>query len=364
MDAFSRFRARFPVLDQYTYLNTAAWGLLHDGLFEWRQEHDLDFLIGGSLMKMKSLPLLGETREHLGRFFNCSPLRIALCPNFSLGLNLLLEGLDPGSRVLLIEGDYPSLNWPVESRGFPKEFLQKGADLEARILQALQAGQVDVLALSLVQWIDGLLIPPDFLREVKRQYPGLLIIADATQYAGAFLLDFEASGIDVLGASGYKWLLGGNGNGFMLLSEQAESRLQVPSTGFNSAAADLGRKDDILFARRLEPGHLDTLNFGSLNFSLGLLEELGMEAVDRHNRDLSRKTREALGSLGLLDAHTARRESHSTIFNIPDPGGRYRHLKEHGVVCSPRGGGIRLSFHCYNSEDDLDKLVEVLRAGP
>ena len=93
MDEFSRFRTHFPVLDQYTYLNTAAWGLLHDGLMEWRHEHDLDYLIGGSRMKIGALSILEDTRNHLGTFFNCPPERISLVPNFSLGMNLLLEGL-------------------------------------------------------------------------------------------------------------------------------------------------------------------------------------------------------------------------------------------------------------------------------
>ncbi len=228
-------------MSAYTYLNTAAWGLLHDGLLEWRQEHDLDYLIGGSIFKIKSLSLLQETREHLGEFFNCPPVDIALCPNFSLGLNLLLEGLEPSNRVLLIEGDYPSLNWPFESRGFQVTYIPQGPDLEARILEAVER-DVDVLALSLVQWINGLLISPEFLGSLKAINPELLIIADATQYAGAFQLDFGASGIDVLGASGYKWLLGGNGNGFVMFSQAAKTRFEVRATGFNSVEADLSMK--------------------------------------------------------------------------------------------------------------------------
>jgi selenocysteine lyase/cysteine desulfurase len=364
MDHFERFRTHFPVLTQYTYLNTAAWGLLHDGLLEWRQEYDLDFLIGGSLMKMEALKVLEQTRGHLGRFFNCPADRISLCPNFSLGLNILLEGLQPRSRVLLLEGDYPSLNWPFETRDFSVKTLSHGGEPEAKILESLAEGPADVLALSLVQWVDGLLVSPKFLKDLKASHPDLIIIADATQFAGAFMLDFEDSGIDVLGASGYKWLLGGNGNGFFLFSQGAESRFGVRATGFNAVAPDLSRKHDIPFPRKLEPGHLDTLSFGSLDYSLSILETLGMEEVDRYNRELSRKVKEALGSLSLLDDTLLQRQSHSTIYNIPDPGGRYDHLKEEGIVCSFRGGGIRLSFHCYNTLNDLDRLVDVLKSGP
>ena len=364
MDDFSRFRSHFPVLGQYTYLNTAAWGLLHDDLLQWRMEHDLDYLVGGSRMKIGALSILKDTREHLGSFFNCPGERVSLVPNFSLGLNLLLEGLSGEHRVLALAGDYPSLTWPFGSRGFDVVELAAGSGLEARLSEALSESRADILAVSLVQWIDGLLLTPDFLKSIREQFPGLLIVADATQYAGAFLLDFEASGIDVLGASGYKWLLGGTGNGFMLFSEAARARFSIPTTGFNAVEADLSRKDSVPFSKRLEPGHLDTLNFGSLDFSLGLLESVGMEAIDACNRDQSDKIRRELSRLNLLPQYISERERHSTIFNIPEPGGLYAHLKAHDVICSPRGGGIRLSFHCYNTDDDLDKLLEVLKKAP
>ena len=99
------FTDQFPVLGQYIYANTAACGLLSDGLMEWRQEHDLDYLIGGSVMQMKSLSLLVETKRTLGKFFNCKPENVALVPNFSLGLNQLLEGLDANHKVLLLDSD-------------------------------------------------------------------------------------------------------------------------------------------------------------------------------------------------------------------------------------------------------------------
>jgi selenocysteine lyase/cysteine desulfurase len=89
-----------------------------------------------------------------------------------------------------------------------------------------------------------------------------------------------------------------------------------------------------------------------------------MEAIVQYNRSLSAKVQTAFGDLGMLPEFLAAQERHSTIFNIPEPGGRYAHLKANDVVCSSRGGGIRFGFHCYNTENDLDKLIEVLKSGP
>ncbi len=94
-------RKPFPVLAQYLYFNTAASGLLSEKVLEFRQDHDLDFLISGSILKEKQGKLLAQVRESVGKFFNCAPNRVALVPNFSYGFNTLLEGIDKSKKVLL-----------------------------------------------------------------------------------------------------------------------------------------------------------------------------------------------------------------------------------------------------------------------
>src|SRR5690606_34964378 len=115
---------------------------------------------------------------------------------------------------LLLKEDYPSLNWPFETRGFPREYVEIDENLEEKIRDRVKGGKIDVLALSLVQWVNGVMIDLEFLRQLKEEFPQLLILADGTQYLGMEEFDFGASGIDILGASAYKWLLAGYGNGF------------------------------------------------------------------------------------------------------------------------------------------------------
>ena len=356
MNDFEGFRSQFPALKEKTYLNTAAWGLLHPEVHQWRQAHDNGFLQRGSAYKMEAAEILDKTRRRIAESFNASEHQVALAPNFSLGLNLLLEGLPPGSRILIPEDEYPSLSWPFESRDFRLTRVSLGPGLETRILDALGRERIDVLAVSLVQWVSGQLLEPDFLKALRVDFPDLLIIADATQYVGAFRFDFHGSGIDVLGVSGYKWLLGGNGNGFLVLRDGLESMLSVKSVGFNSTGHQPGDWQDAPLARRLEPGHLDVASFGSLYASLGVLQELGLDRIDRYSRTQSARVGEALAELGYWSGSGR----HSTIFNIPERDGLYQRLTDHGIVCARRGDGIRLSFHCYNSEGDLERLQKLL----
>ncbi|MGB5783284.1 MAG: aminotransferase class V-fold PLP-dependent enzyme [Eudoraea sp.] len=354
-------RKSYPVLNHCIYANTAAYGLLGEELLEWRQNHDLDYLIGGSSMKIESLGLISEARDMVGTFFKCKSDLVALVPNFSLGLNMLLEGLDSREHILLLENDYPSVNWPFESRGFQISYAKIDEKLEQNILEKIRTNYIKILYLSLVQWINGIRVDLDFLKSLKEEFPQLMIIADGTQFCGAFEIDFENSGIDVLGASGYKWLLAGTGNGFMLFKDLAKVRFTIKTTGFNSANAVLTAKNTIPFNKQFEPGHLDSLNFGSLKCALGVLNDIGMKEITAHNENLSKKACKGFSELGLLNKDIIHRNLHSTIFNIKGNNALFNHLMEENIVCSRRGEGIRLSFHHYNTVEDIDSILEILR---
>lgn len=351
----------FPVLRKSTYLNTAVYGPLYDSLIEWRQEHDLDFLLHGSELWEHTLKTLADTRATIGSFFNCKEENVALVYNFSIGLNLLLEGLDTNKKVLLLENDYPSLNWPFESRNFKTKVLKITANVEAAIEDAVKSENIDVFAFSIVQWLDGYFIDLEFIKRLKKANPDVLIIADGTQFCGASAFDFKTSGIDVLGTSGYKWLLSGYGNGFMLLGDNAAEEFLVPTTGFNAANGNYKNKDTLKLAKKLEPGHLSSLNFGSLKFSLDYLNGIGMDKITDYNEVLSKKVKKALAELGVLDKHILERKRHSTIFNIKADEKMFNKLIDNDILCSKRGKGIRISFNFYNNEDDLASLVRILK---
>ncbi len=359
--AMQNLRKKFPVLKQCIYANTASAGLLSEDLMEWRQGHDLDFLIGGSKMKNKGFAHMPEIKKVVGKFFHCSPENVALVPNFSLGLNLLLEGLPKDKTVLLLQSDYPSVNWPFETRNFKRVYVDIDAGMEDNIREKVKSGKIDVLALSLVQWVNGVRIDLDFLKELKKDFPNVMIIADGTQYCGVEEFDFEASGIDILGTSAYKWLLAGYGNGFFLVKDGVKDQFDLKGIGNGSVNNDLSQRNNISFCKFLEPGHLDSLNFGSLEFALHFLEDIGLENVQAQLQKLSTKAMQTFSELDLLEPHIAQRKQHSTIFNIKGDEKLFNRLTEENIVASPRGGGIRLSFHFYNTEEEIDVIGTLLK---
>lgn len=354
-------RKQFPALKNCIYTNTATSGLLYENLLEWRQNHDLDFLIGGSEMRFESYQIIDDARSTVAKFLGGTADEVALVPNFSIGFNFLMEGLPKNSNVMLLATDYPSVNWPVEERGFNIHYAKIDANLEANIREVIQNKKIDVFIFSIVQWVNGILIDLDFIRTLKSEFNDLLIVADGTQFCGMYDFDFPKSGIDVFGASAYKWLLAGYGNGFFMVRESAQDFFSIKSIGSGSVEGNPAKRHQIPFYKYLEPGHLDSLNFGSLKFSMNFLNNIGMQEIHRHNLSLSKMAKDGLQELGLLADDLATRKWHSTIFNIKDDGALFEKLTQNNVVCAQRGDGIRLSFHFYNVVDEVVKILGILK---
>ncbi len=352
-------RKELPLLSTTNYLNTASSGLLCDSLLNFRQNHDLDFLIGGSVFRDSQQDFLNSVRKTITIFFGNSSGDTVLTPNFSLGLNTILNGLDKNKKVLLLDEDYPSINFAVTSKGFKVCYAKIDANLEQNIENALQKHKPDIFALSLVQYISGIAIDLDFLKALKTKYPDILIIADATQFCGTRTFDFNTSGIDILGCSGYKWLLGGYGNGFILFKEGVLEK--ITPTNYKVASKDSHYDSSYTnLIARFECGHLDTLNFGSLKHSLELLTDIGVSNIEKKVNELSVYTKTQLQELNLLEECVIKRKSHSSIFNIKGDHSLFEKLTKQNIITSLRGAGIRISLHFYNTTGDIEEFINAL----
>ena len=109
-----------------------------------------------------------------------------------------------------------------------------------------------------------------------------------------------------------------------------------------------------------EPGHLDSLNFGTLNESLNYLAAIGFDWIEKTNQILSDKARLELSSRGLIPEWMVDRKYQSNIMSLPLEQKTVEQLAAAKILCSPRGAGTRVSFHFYNTEEDLNRLLQVL----
>lgn len=349
---------QFPALHNATYLNTATSCLIAEDILSWRRKHDEDFLQKGYTFRDHFEEFLLDVKKTLANFFQASADNTFLLPNFSFGFNMFLQGLASSERILLLQEDYPAVNYPVERLGFSCDYVHVGAAMENDILQKIATFKPSVFAFSLVQYVSGIKIDHEFIRYLKEKYPNLLLIADGTQYCGTEVFSFNASGLDVLACSGYKWMMAGYGSGFLFLGEQAKARLQHIKSPQAPSASFLQEKDP--FSLYFEPGHQDTLVLGTLGQAVRFLEKWGIKKIADSNRRLASAAKAAFSDRHLLSADVVTRTQHSTIFNLDLSEICYQQLQEERIICVRRGSGVRVGFHFFNTDTDLAKLLQVI----
>jgi selenocysteine lyase/cysteine desulfurase len=98
--------------------------------------------------------------------------------------------------------------------------------------------------------------------------------------------------------------------------------------------------------------------------ALGLLDRIGYDAVGQQVSSLVERYRSAAEGSGFVvrtPADPARRGPLVVVQSVDAPALVTR-LADRGIVASSRGNGLRVSFHAYNNEADVDAVVEALQA--
>lgn len=354
-------RKYFPALNHSIYLDTAASGLVSEPVIAWRRKQE-DELLNSPLTYRENIPLvLNHTRQTIADFFNASVEEVALIPNFSFGINSILEALPKGKKIAMLDNEYPSVHWPVHSRKFHMSLIPINPNLEENILSVMEIEKPDIFLFSIVQWLDGMKLDLKFLKSLKLRYPDLLLIADGTQYLGTETFDFKDSPISILVTSAYKWLSAGFGSGFLLFKEEVQDRFTIKTIGFNSADSFESPWDTTRFIKHFEPGHLPRLNHGSIAEAIRFFNSIQPDKRYQQIKLLAEEAKLAFLELGLLPEYIAERPIHSSIFNLKGNVALFNKLRQNNIACSMRGNGIRVSFHYYNNQEDLHKLIAILK---
>jgi selenocysteine lyase/cysteine desulfurase len=252
--------------------------------------------------------------------------------------------------VLLVEGDYPTLHAPFERGGYEAVWFRPGSDgtIPMNALEeVLLREKPDILAISHVQWRTGYMVDLLAITEICRTN-GILTVIDATQSWGSVPLDVEAMGIDILGASGYKWPLAGFGNGFMYLSEAASNEIKDRS-GIDPISAITG-------------GHNDPVALVRLAHALERMERIGVAAIAERVNGLFEYAVDELDRIGVKVLNGRDPACRAGILMIEGDEALLSRSKEKGIRVALRGQGIRVGIHYYNTVMDIDRLVKALSA--
>ncbi len=302
------------------------------------------------------------------------PSEIAFMRNTTMGIATVANGLrlKPGDRVVGFEGDYPANVYPwrrLESRG--AEYVLAPApnglpDLEA-FERIVRAGRTRAVAVSSACFWSGARAP---LAEISRitHDAGAVLFVDAIQTLGAFALDVKALDIDFLAAGAHKWLMSGQGVGFLYVNAERLDDLDVTMVGADSVAPAVpfldyhGRlsKD----AGRFEEGTLPTANLLALGASLELYLRLGLDRIEAQVRANADILAAGLVERGYELVAPRGEDTSSGIVASRHP----RHAPNdvvaafagQGITCIEREGYLRMAPHFYQTEEEMRRVVEAL----
>ncbi|MBL8985364.1 MAG: aminotransferase class V-fold PLP-dependent enzyme [Gemmatimonadetes bacterium] len=368
-------RVEFPWADEAIFLNHAGIGPLPERVRSTLEAYGRDRAAAHRLTEDHLFKVLDRSREVAARLLNADPSEIALSTNTSFGINLaaLALPLEAGDIVLLSDQEFPANVFPwrqLARRGVTVELVpvtDRGWPDEARMLERLADPRVKVLALSLVQFHTGYLADLAAFSAATRA-TGTYFVVDAIQGLGQVPFDVRATPVDILACGAQKWLLSPWGSGFTYVRRDLIERLEPPLAGWTAfeGTDDLTtlcsyRGDWRRDARRFELITLPFQDFLGMNGSIGLLLELGIDAIRDHLRRINRPVIDWAERRGVrLSSPVGAHESGMVCLVPPDPASAYARLTEAGVVASLREGAVRLSPHCYNTIDEMARVAELL----
>ena len=306
------------------------------------------------------------------------PDDVALVPSASYGMAVACRNLPlrAGQRVLLLDEEFPSTiyGWQARAReaGAEAVLLPRPADDDWTrvVLEAIDA-RTAVAALPVCQWSDGGLL--DLARIGARlREAGATLAVDATQSLGAMPLDLALVQPDFLVAAAYKWLLGPYTVGFLYVAPRWHDGRPIEHNWIARMGSEdfsgLVRYEERFQsgARRYDMGEVS--NFALLPAAIASLRQLLDWGVPDIYRTLTARVAEIAeraADLGLGAVPADRRAGHYLGLRFPDgmPAGLGAALSEAKVYASVRGSALRVTPHLWNTDGDVERLLEVLKGG-
>src|ERR1041385_6304766 len=333
---------------------------------------------GGDQEKFVYPAVIEKGRALGAQLMNCQPGEVALVGPTSLALSLIASGLKfrNGENILIYFDDYPSNVYPW--------MAMAGQRVEVRMLNIRSLGiirprdvlgQVDentrLVALASCHFISGFRLAHEEIGQALRER-NILFCLDAIQTLGAFRTSVDH--VDLLAADAHKWLLGPCAAGLMYVRQSLQPELTPPIHGWNNVRCPgYVAQEEIVFrgtAQKYEAGTHNLLGIVGLVAAMELILEIG---VDNISRELLRKRAwlvqqlQAKGYSVLQPETIDATGSGITSFFKPqvDLAALHQKLLDAGIFTSLRTDRtgqkyIRLSPHFYNSDAELEKVMENL----
>lgn len=365
-------REQFPVTKNKVFMNHSAQSPLPKPVADAVRKYADDFSNFGTT----SIEWDDGGKPLFAKLIGAKPQEIAFIESTSVGLNIAANVLryPPGSKIVTTDLEYPSVVYPWlrKSLGAKVHYV---TNVNGKILLDDMEKAVDdktvAVAVSHVEYMNGFRHDLRALSEIAHEH-GAYLIVDAIQSAGAMQIDVKRDDVDFLASACYKWLLSPPGAGYLYVKEDLIEKLEPPFVGWASVKKEVFETLDFWdiwslklseTASRFEIGSPSFISLVGATEALKMLLNFGIENVEKRILRLTDHLITAVKNLGLKLQTPEELQHRSGIvnFKIDKPQKMAEKLKNKGIVVSARAHGIRVSPHFYNTEEEIDKLIEEIK---
>lgn len=372
---WTTFRSHFPVTERWAFLDHASVAPLPAPAVRAIEEYARSLAGNGVAAVKEWFQWIEAARQLAARLIHAPDANnVFFIPSTTYGISVVAEGFPwvAGDNVVLAAEEYPANQYPwlnLQSRGVEvRRIPSRGSRLAIDDYRAAIDSRTRVLTVSSVEFASGFRNDLDLLGQLCRER-GLFFCVDAIQSLGVLPLDVRATPIDALAADGHKWMLGPEGAGIAYIRREWVERLRPIGVGAFSmvhphayTTIDFNLKPH---AGRWEGGAFNVPGIAALGASLQLLLDAGIDAIAERVGELTDYLCQRAQPRGWTVYSSRKAGERSAIVSLIHPtlpsAEVMKRCRAAGVVVNDRADRVRVGPHAYNTEDELDRFLDVAR---
>lgn len=363
------FRSLFPITTKAIYLNSSAKGALCTPVRDAYANFLDDWDSMGSPWQLW-IQKTEEAKTSFARLIGAKSGEIATSLCVSTATDSIASAFDYRKRNKVVVGDqeYPTVAqiWLAQQRlGAKVQFVRSSGacptpDDYAKVVDE----NTLIVPLTHISFKNGSILAVKEITEICHRR-GAMVLLDDYQSTGTSPLDVKQLGVDFLVTGMVKYMIGPPGLAFIYVREEIQKELQPLVTGWfartDPFSLDIEHLDYADSARRFETG---TLPIGAIYGSLAALEiltALGLDTIARQIALLARRAVPALCDMGFKV--TTPRDSTGPMVAIETErvNEMIHRLASEKILFAGRNNLFRVSFHAYNTLEEVDRLLESLQ---
>jgi len=377
-DPLLSWRAEFPILERKAgYLINNSLGAMPRKTYDWLKAYADTWATDGVVAWREWLPMATRTADKVGALFHAPPGTVTMHQNVATLTSILISGMQftpKRNKVVLTELNFPSVvyNWfAQQQRGARMEVVTSrdgGLNIETEDLIRAIDDETAVVALDLVLFRSSGLIDPKPVIEAAHRH-GAQVVLDVYQATGAVPIDVQALGVDFLVGGSVKWLCGGPGAAFLYARHDLISGFRPLATGwfsdkhpFDFRFGDVDYADD---AHRFMGGTPSVPALYAAQAGYEIVTQVGVEAIRAKSLRQTQLLMDLADEQGLQvnTPRAATRRGNTVCVDFEGSEDASQKLIERGFVIDWRpNGGIRISPHFYNSDEECKAIMANLKS--